>query len=891
MSVAYILDFAQIGEDDLAFVGGKGMGLGRLARIEGLKVPPGFCVTTRAYREAVAGIPELDEFLKKLSATGASDQAALAEAASAVRALVAGAPMPPGAEADIRAAVSELGCYDPYAVRSSATAEDLPGASFAGQQETYLNVLGVEEILSHIRLCWASLFTDRAVSYRARNAFPHNPENVAVCAVVQRMIFPEASGILFTADPVSGNRRVSSIDAGFGLGEALVSGIVTADNYRVRAGRILSRQIAVKKISVEPIRAGGTVERPVAPGTQNAQTLADRNILRLEELGRKIEAHFGAPQDIEWAFQKGEFYILQSRPITTLYPVPAAKDEELHVFVSGSHAQMMTDPIRPLGLSFYEVFAKDYSDIAIAGGRMYVDASHDLKTIFGKYFLLTAFREADRLSYEILASLSRDRAFLKKLSGNGRMMQGYKWGMHSWFLQAFRIYMKDDREAPARSVAFYEELLAERGRRFENLSGPAVFAEIRRDMLSLINGMMRREDMGLIMLWFYAFKWIPSHMKKWLDEDESVVDTLSKSAPHNPTAEMGLALLDVSHVAGRYPAVMQYFESVGTRAARPLARDVFFDELDKLDGGPETSAALHKFLDRYGARCAGEIDITRTRWSEDPAALIPAIVGNAKNPNLTSGAELFERGRAEADAKERELLARVAALPGGGRKAAKAKKIFGLWRALCGFREYPKFFMIRAFAIYKKALLREAVALVVSGAIHRTEDAYYLTLDEFEEGVRTGVVDRGEIARRRADYARWEKLVPPRVITSEGEILHGSYESGGANGTKIPAGALPGIPVSAGTVEGRARVMLRMDDGTVEEGDILVTAFTDPSWTPVFVGIRGLVTEVGGRMTHGAVIAREYGLPAVVGVENATGKIKDGQRIRIDGTDGFVELL
>ena len=887
MSLAYVLDFSEIEEDALPLVGGKGMGLGTLMRIEGLKVPPGFCVTTRAYRETTDGVRELPALLRRLSSLDAADGGGAGEIAATIRALVEDAPMSSEIEDAIREAVKRLGAFDPCAVRSSATAEDLPGTSFAGQQDTYLNVTGESKILHHIRLCWASLFTDRAIVYRNQNGFPHN--QVALCAIVQCMVFPEASGILFTADPLSGNRRISSIDASYGLGEALVSGIVTADNYRVRDGRILSRQISTKKTCVVPIRAGGTEHRPVEPGKHNTPALSDEDILRLDVVGRKIEAHFGAPQDIEWALEKSALHILQSRPITTLYPAPAVPDEELHVFVSASHAQMMTDPIRPLGLAFYEVFAKDYSDIAVMGGRMYVDVSHDLRTFFGKKFLLAAYHEADRMSADILAGLADDKRFLAGLSDKGRMMRGYKWGMHNWFLQAFRIYAKNDLDAPARSVAFYEKLLGERTRKFATLAGPAVFDEIRRDMLSLVNGMMRREDMGLIMLWFYVFKWIPSRMKKWLGEEEGVVDTLSKSSPHNPTAEMGLSLLDVSHVAGRYPAVVEYFESVRACTAHPLVKDAFFGELRKLEGGPETAEALEGFLARYGARGAGEIDITRTRWNEDPTMLVPAILGNVKNPNLTSGAALFERGRAEAEAKERELLARIAALPGGRRKTAKARKMFALWRALCGFREYPKFFLIRAFAVYKSALLREAVKLVVEGAIRRAEDVYYLTLDEFEQAVRTGEADMNVIEARRADYARWEKLAPPRVITSEGEILRGSY--GSANGTKLPEGALPGIPVSTGTAEGRARVMLRMDDGTVEEGDILVTPFTDPSWTPVFVGIKGLVTEVGGRMTHGAVIAREYGLPAVVGVENATSKIKDGQRIRIDGTEGYVELL
>jgi len=241
---------------------------------------------------------------------------------------------------------------------------------------------------------------------------------------------------------------------------------------------------------------------------------------------------------------------------------------------------------------------------------------------------------------------------------------------------------------------------------------------------------------------------------------------------------------------------------------------------------------------------------------------------------------LVEKGLKTARDKENEIIARLS-----GSKAKTVRKKISALRNFTGYREYPKYMMISRYWIIKKALLREAEKLVQNGIIQQKEDIYYLSFDEFREVVRTNSLDYGIIASRKEEFAHYEKLTPPRAMTSDGEILSGEYSN------QVPDGALAGIPVSGGTVEGRARVIMRMEDAHLEDGDVLVTAFTDPSWTPVFVSIKGLVTEVGGTMTHGSVIAREYGLPAVVGVENATALIKDGQMIRVNGTEGYVEIL
>jgi pyruvate,water dikinase len=371
--------------------------------------------------------------------------------------------------------------------------------------------------------------------------------------------------------------------------------------------------------------------------------------------------------------------------------------------------------------------------------------------------------------------------------------------------------------------------------------------------------------------------WLNEQLEAWLSE-KNAADTLTQSVPHNVTSEMGLALLDVADVIRPHPEVVAFLQDVDDQG--------FLDDLVKVAGGPEARGAILAFLDEYGMRCVGEIDITRPRWSERPTMLVPAILGNIKNFEPRAGEHRFEQGRQEAWTKEQELLERLRALPDGEQKAEESKQMIDRVRTFIGYREYPKYGMVSRYFVYKQALLEEAGRLVQAHVLREKEDIFYLTFQELHDVVRTNHVDDQLISQRKDSFRSYQALTPPRVLTSDGEVVTGTYRRDG-----LPTGALVGLPVSAGTIEGRARVIHDMAEADLEAGDILVTAYTDPSWTPVFVAIAGLVTEVGGLMTHGAVIAREYGLPAVVGVEHATRLIQDGQQIRVYGTDGYVEIL
>jgi len=381
----------------------------------------------------------------------------------------------------------------------------------------------------------------------------------------------------------------------------------------------------------------------------------------------------------------------------------------------------------------------------------------------------------------------------------------------------------------------------------------------------------------VIMAGMEATWWLNDQLQAWLGE-KNAADTLTRSAPHNVTSAMGLALLDVADVIRPHPDVVAFLQHV--------ADDGFLDELPQLAGGREARDAIQDYLDRYGMRGVGEIDITRPRWSERPTTLVPTILSNIESFEPGAGEQRFEQGRQEARRKEQELLARLRALPDGERKAAEAKRMIDRVRTFIGYREYPKYGMVSRYFVYKQALLEEAERLVQAHVLRDREDIFYLRFEELHDVVRTKQVDDRLIRRRKEAFRSYRALTPPRVLTSDGEVIAGVYRR-----DDVPAGALIGLPVSAGIVEGRARVLLDMAEADLAAGDILVTAYTDPSWSPLFVAIRGLVTEVGGLMTHGAVIAREYGLPAVVGVEHATRLILDGQRIRVHGTDGYVEIM
>jgi phosphoenolpyruvate synthase/pyruvate phosphate dikinase len=860
-----VLDLQEIDHTQVAVVGGKGAHLGELLRIEGIRVPAGFCVTTAAFQRISADAPAIDDLLDRLSLLSPDDREAIRTLSAEIRRTLEGTAIPDDLAAAITGALTRLGERAAYAVRSSATAEDLPTASFAGQQDTYLNVVGQAAILQHISRCWASLFTERAVTYRIRNGFDHRKEGL-MAVVVQQMVFPQAAGILFTADPVTSNRKVAVVEAVLGLGEALVSGLVNPDVYRVRNGAILTSTIAAKAVAIRASPGGGTEQREIDPPQRVQPALTEAQTIRLVDIARTIEAHLGRPQDIEWCLDGDEFQIVQSRPITTLFPIPAATGGGNHVYLSVGHQQMMTDPMKPLGLSLFQLTARP--PMHEAGGRLFVDVTTALASPASRAALLEMIGQGDPLFRDALEGvLDRDDFPLLPPAG----------GQEPPPALSPPAPIETDRAIVTELIQLNRASVAALERDIRGRCGTELLDFIRSDIQEMKRILFDPCSHQVFMTAMEATHWLNQHLETWLGE-KNVADTLTKSVPDNVTSEMGLALLDVADVVRPHRQVVDFLQAT--------TDDGFLDRMGELEGGPESRDAILAYLDSYGMRCVGEIDISRPRWSERPTTLLPALLGNVRNFGPGAGRHLFEKGRQEAAAKEKEVLDRLRRLPDGDARARETKAMIDRVRTFIGYREYPKYGIVRRYLVYKQALLAEAGRLVEAGVLREREDVFSLTFQEFEDAVRTGDVDHRLIAERKEAFTLNHTLTPPRVLTSDGEALSGAYRRHGA-----PAGALVGLPVSSGTVEGRARVVLDMAHADLQPGDILVTAFTDPSWTPLFVTITGLVTEVGGLMTHGAVIAREYGLPAVVGVEHATRMIRDGQRIRVHGTDGYVEIL
>ncbi|MDR7866687.1 MAG: rifamycin-inactivating phosphotransferase [Sporomusaceae bacterium] len=878
----YVLFFAEVNRSSLPSVGGKGANLAELWHIPGIAVPEGFCVTTDAYAAFVDTSTEFGELIKTLGTIDAESLAELRPAGERIRTHLEALAIPAPIEQAIVHAWHKTGSGHHYAIRSSATAEDLPGASFAGQQDTFLNIVGETNLLECVRKCWASLFTDRAIAYRRRNGFDHAKVQLAV--VVQRMVFPEVSGIMFTADPVTGNRAVVSIDASFGLGEALVSGIVSADLYKVRDDKIIAKKIARKEVSIRAVPGGGTEKTPIAGDRQTEPALSNEDAVRLARMGRNIEEHFGRPQDIEWCLADGEIRIVQSRPITTLFPVPPTDDGNLHLFLSIGHPQMMTAAMKPLGIStlrtlvpFRKPLPHAESELLLeAGSRLYLDITPVLAYREVRKRLPALLLNVDEAIGRAVEEFVGREDFLLNAPPEKKLPVSLaRTAFPTVFAILENILYRDNDHVIADLNRFIADRINENRTKLQTVTGPERIALIQEILSSLLPSVFTRLAPYMVPA-LATYKLIGHLSRKWLG-DTAELGSISKSPPGNVTSEMGLALGDVADAARDHPAAVEYLGQAND--------ETFLDGLRAVPGGEHVLPALVNFFARYGMRCTGEIDLTRPRWRESPTQLVPALLSHVDGLSPGQHRRDFIAGKEEAEAAAARLLGRLRQTPGGLFKAKRMQRLIQVHRALIGIREHPKYFLVQHLDIAKQALMLEAASLAADGVLEAPEDIFWLSLPEIARTVETRRVDKALLAERREQYDRDTKLTPPRAMTSEGEIIAAKPRA------DAPPGALAGSAVSAGVVEGRARVILRLEDAQMTKGDILVAPYTDPGWTPLFPLAAGLVTEVGGLMTHGAVVAREYGIPAVVGIDGATVKIKDGQQIRVDGTRGFVEIL
>lgn len=794
-----ILDLDRVEPGMLPLVGGKAIGLAMLIAA-GERVPPGFCLTTEAHR---AGAVPRDAVVERW------------------RTLLDGTPV---------------------AVRSSATAEDLPDASFAGQQDTILGVTTADGLIAAIERCWASLDDERAASYRASRGI----EDAAMGVVVQRMVDARAAGVLFTADPVGGTRSRQVVDVAPGLGEHVVDGSVTAEHAELDDG--------------------------VAPRTLECVT-ADE-LAELQRVGRRIERAAGTPQDIEFAFDAaGTLWLLQSRAITTLFPVPDV--DGLRAYLDVGHTQGMLQPMTPMGQS---VMLRVTADAARAfslpidrmltfiGGRMFFDLTDMLRSRVLRPSvprLLHVYGPGAQAAGETLMADERLRphgmpspwpamlAGARMLGTTARFMGPVVTGV----VQALRDPAEARRRAHAAATIVQvaastpEEHLAAARDLQRPLMEHGMWA-----MTPTLYGAIAAREIGRALLRGIA--------------SPGDVDRTQRGMPHNPTTEMDLALWRVAERAA------EHRELLTSRSTHDL--------VDLWRHGSLPEIGLDAFLERYGHRCAAEIDVGVARWAEDPAPVLAALVGYLDIVGTEAAPDRrFALAAAEAEAAIDEIVA-AARAAGHPLRAGAAGWLLHRSRELAGLRELPKFVWVTAIREVREHLLAVGDALVGLGAIDDREDVCMLDLDEASAALH-GQSVRERIDERRAVRTReLRRTQVPALLLSDGTVVRPSAAP--------DDDAIVGTAAAAGTATGRARVVRDPSDARIEPGEILVAPTTDPGWTPLFMTAGGLVTETGSPMAHGPTVAREYGIPAVIGVRDATTRIATGDLLTIDGSAGTVHI-
>ncbi len=880
-----ILPFADIRAADLPLVGGKGANLGEMAHA-GFPVPPGFCLTTVAFQNFIAACPEATHLYALLDTVTADDVETARKVGQRVRQALLETPMPPAIAQVIRQQWQALGADQAYAVRSSATAEDLPDASFAGQQDTYLNIIGEKELLTAVQRCWVSLFTDRAILYRVQNQFPHREVQLSV--VVQQMVMAEMSGILFTADPVTGHRYTAAIDASFGLGEALVSGLVSPDAYHVdkRDFTIIDRQIADKLVAIFPDEKGGVHQENLSDGQRSQTVLTDGQILDLARLGSRVEAHYGSPQDIEWAIVAGQTYLLQARPITSLYPIDGfqSPDDSLHIYFSGGHQQNMTNAMAPLSLSSMQCLIPgkrrqngiESAYVALSGGRLFLDITSALRHPVLRKMVFALLSQFDALAPETLRMAMRRPEFQRPhgLHFSLPMLRG-ALGM------AYRVFAALWWQDLTGAVRYVDSLVAQKVTDVQmELDGLPTGKSQIQAIIRHLNALLY-----IVLDWAHLFmagegakRFLARLGRGWADAAD--LEAVSLGLPGNVVTDMNLAVGDLADLARQSPQLVALFGQLGDDSQAWLVQAA------QIEGSGPFFQAWELFMAKYGARGPSEIDIRSRHWYEEPLPLLQVIATYLQQEAGCQRTQHQKLAAARETAVSRLITQSNHGLFGWLRTRL-VKRLIHVVRYASVLREHHKFMMVQIVRVVKEVLQETAVHLTNSQKLAQPDDIWFLTWPEllaiWDE---TGSKFVELIPARRADLVRFQRMTPPMMITSDGETPVVKYHVADA-----PPGALVGNPVSAGVVEGVVRVIHDPQIETLNPGEILVAPFTDPGWTPLFISASGLIMEVGGSLTHGSVVAREYGIPAVVGVREATKLLQTGQRVRIDGNRGVIEIL
>ncbi|GAB3706976.1 PEP/pyruvate-binding domain-containing protein [Nocardiopsis oceani] len=809
-----VIDLGEVRRDTGDLVGGKAANLGEMIAA-GEPVPPGFCVTTIAH---ASGKVPAEEIVRAYEALGGGR----------------------------------------VAVRSSATAEDLPDASFAGQQETYLDIEGADALADAVRRCWDSLDNERAVAYREANGTDRAEVRMAV--VVQRMVDAATAGVMFTADPLTGSRDRTVVDAVRGLGTGVVDGSVEPDRYAVEAGRL-------------PSDVEGCLTRD--------------QVATLAAAGQRLQKLYGSPQDVEWAHDRdGALWLLQSRPVTTLFPLPPQDLPDLpRLYMEIGHMQGMLRPFTPVGVSMLqEVWTRWW---AVAGFPANTSDRDPLMVDIGRrlYIDISAFLRSAPVRQRMAAGMEvygpHVRAAVEHLLDDPRFAprHGLPFSARTGLAVAAAVL-------PAAALGVCNALArppAGRARahaavrRLRALRGPGSKAGAR-ERLDWVAGDAFKEMLGpdLLEVMGPVFAGIITGMVPAVLLDgvatKEETDTVLGGLPHNVTTEMDLALWRIAERARVH----------GDLFARTPPDELATRYWD----GDLPDIGLDAFLDAYGHRAAAEVDLGVPRWREDPAPIFGSIANYLRLEDPEQAPDRrFQRAAATAEAKLAELSARaVRARPVRGRLAALLMRRS---RELTGMREYAKFAWLVPFAEMRRQLLLAGEDLVGRGLLEEPGDIVFLEMDEARSAAATSTDQRALVADRRRFHQReLRRRSVPGTLLTDGTNVEATLPA-----PPVEAGGLPGSPAAPGRAEGRARVVIDPSGARLKPGEILVAPTTDPGWTPLFMTAAGLITETGSPIAHGPTVAREYGLPAVICVRNATTVIRTGDLLRIDGTAGTVTVV
>lgn len=873
--VSYVLRFDEVGRDHINHVGGKGANLGEMVAA-GLPVPPGFCVTAQAYRHAIqaAGLNDpIQEILHKLTL---EDRAQLEEGSAEIRTLIQQAPIPneiaePVAES-YRWLGGQLGRERvPVAVRSSATAEDLPGASFAGQQDTYLNIRGDEQLLEHVRCCWASLWTDRAVTYRIKQGFDH--WLVHLCVVVQAMIDAEVSGILFTANPVSGNRSEAVINASWGLGEAIVSGMVNPDTITVDKTRkaVVSRQAGTKEMAIVYGENGGTVEVETSGEQRVAEALTDDQALELAEWGQRIEIHYDAPQDIEWGYADGKWYVLQARPITTLTDV---EEYSRSMFVD-----IFPDPLSPVFLGVVERLFGAMLEFTIRYLRFTPpDAVPPIATFYNQPYFTRSYIEQ---AFSPLSPRVRVPLVTGIINPFSQHEQQAPRELSIPFLRmtanTLKFLIRFPKLIPGLLSQYHANVARLANLDMESRTDEQIVQAVRQlvyeDASLLLNydylmitGMRRTyELLGTLLHPTFG------------DETDEWRTKLVSGVTGNVTMETNLRLWDLAQVAKQSPEVSQILRESAPNEVRA-----------RLEEEPKAEAflkELDRFLAEFGHREV-RMDILYPTWVEDPAPVFSFMRGYLDSDESQS--PHFHQDRLVAERKEitdRALARMRQTVSGRLLRAPIFRWILEQTQEHTRERDTMHFELTRLFPPARRAFIELGRRWKEAGLFERVDDIYYITLDEMLDLSRSPEPVQELIQERREEFEASKHRPWPVIVRGDQEIYLESVMSESGEGD------LSGIAGSPGVVSGSVRLVRSPEEfDRLQKGEILVAPMTNPVWTPLFAIAGGLITEIGGILSHGAIVAREYGIPAVMSVAGATKLLSDGQQVTVDGDRGVVLL-